>query len=374
MGATTRRYLSLTLSLLLPALMAPSLAQASQSEYDKVYAKYMQCRDTMNQRCAYTYAGEALRLAEQLYPRPNKNLALLAHDFGSLTLYNQQPEQAFGRLQHALSLSDEAFGAQSAESFQVLLDLLDAESKSSDERISEDERHWKRALEVAETMSGGKPLAYADNLLVIGSFLTLSDDEERVQNGRLIHSEAYDIYIEQAGINDLRTGVTALQIGKAYSKVGQNEPAINWFDRALASIEGSGKPSSQIALATHELLVTTYEHMGKSRKANKHCIAVGKILSASPDAELKPLYEFSPAFSEEDLLDEADEGYIVVKFNVSKTGQVKDPELFDSNVSSDAQKMALNALKRFRYPPKFRDGKAVETFGVTHRFEVTPSS
>lgn len=373
MSVATKISVAAACSVVLLSTIA-SFSRASQSQYQDAYAKYSECREALDQRCAYTYAGEALRLAQQIFPRPSKELAVLAHSFGTLTLYSQLIDQAIERLTQALVLTDEAFGEQSDESFQVLLDLLDAESRTRNAQNATGDKHRRRALQTAKIKSNGKPLSYADNLLVIGSFLTLSEDETRVKNGRIIQVEAHEIYADEVGLNDIRSGVTALQVGKAYAKFGQDESAVGWFDRALESIESSGKPNSQVALVTHELLVTSYERMGKSRKASKHCVAVGKILSQIPEADLKPLYSIKPNFSDDDLPAVATEGYVVVKFNVSKTGEVKKPMLFDSNVSPDVQKTALNALKQFRYPPKFHNGKAVETFGVTHRFEVSPSS
>lgn len=54
------------------------------------------------------------------------------------------------------------------------------------------------------------------------------------------------------------------------------------------------------------------------------------------------------------------EGWVKVKFTITKTGTVKSPVVIESNPKNIFDQEAIRALLKYKFKPKFKHGKAVE--------------
>jgi protein TonB len=76
-----------------------------------------------------------------------------------------------------------------------------------------------------------------------------------------------------------------------------------------------------------------------------------------PFAFVKPIYP--PDANERGI-----EGWVDLKFTVTKNGSVKDPSVIKADPPSVFNRAAIDAVKKWKYRPKVVDGKAVEEHNV----------
>jgi protein TonB len=87
------------------------------------------------------------------------------------------------------------------------------------------------------------------------------------------------------------------------------------------------------------------------------------IAVAASDTDVVPIVRVQPQYplraSERGI-----EGWVVVKFTISKTGTVKDAVIVAAQPASIFDRAALKAIRKWKYNPKIEDGEPVERPGV----------
>ncbi len=53
------------------------------------------------------------------------------------------------------------------------------------------------------------------------------------------------------------------------------------------------------------------------------------------------------------------EGYVVVEFTVTETGEVEDVRVVEASPRGVFERAAISAIKRWRFKPKMREGKPI---------------
>jgi protein TonB len=92
------------------------------------------------------------------------------------------------------------------------------------------------------------------------------------------------------------------------------------------------------------------------------------ILIAASDTDVIPIVRVNPQYplraSERGI-----EGWVEVRFTISKLGTVKDPRVINSHPSSIFDRAALKAIRKWKYNPKIEDGEPMERPGVNVRLK-----
>lgn len=91
----------------------------------------------------------------------------------------------------------------------------------------------------------------------------------------------------------------------------------------------------------------------------------GLNVSAPTDGDAIPLVRVAPIYPER-AASRGTEGWVVVQFNVMKSGQV-DPKsviVVESQPQGTFDRAAINAVKRWKYKPKVVNGEPVERIGI----------
>ncbi len=92
------------------------------------------------------------------------------------------------------------------------------------------------------------------------------------------------------------------------------------------------------------------------------------IAIAAADTDVVPIVRVQPQYplraSERGI-----EGWVELRFTISKTGTVKDPLVTNSYPSSIFDRSALKAIRKWKYNPKIEDGEPVERPGVRTRLK-----
>jgi protein TonB len=86
--------------------------------------------------------------------------------------------------------------------------------------------------------------------------------------------------------------------------------------------------------------------------------------------ELTPLVRFPPDYPQRALAN-GTEGYVTLRFTVTETGAVADPEVLRSEPPGVFDRAAMRAVLRFKYQPQMSDGQPVRVITYTRlRFQI----
>ena len=86
--------------------------------------------------------------------------------------------------------------------------------------------------------------------------------------------------------------------------------------------------------------------------------------NAMPIAQIQPQYPAAAIARQQ-------EGFVIVEFDVSETGNVINPEILVSVPEGVFDRASLRALERWRYQPKVIDGRAVPMRGLQTKFNFS---
>lgn len=87
-------------------------------------------------------------------------------------------------------------------------------------------------------------------------------------------------------------------------------------------------------------------------------------LSAA-DGEYLPIVKVAPVYPRR-AQSRGVEGWVLLRFTVTETGSVIEPEVIDAEPSGTFDRAAMKAVLRFKYKPRVIDGKAQVVTGVEH--------
>jgi TonB family protein len=85
--------------------------------------------------------------------------------------------------------------------------------------------------------------------------------------------------------------------------------------------------------------------------------------ASSVGSEYLPVTKVQPQYPRY-ALQKGLEGWVIVEFTVNKEGTPINVEVVDSSPKNIFDDSAIDAAKKFRYTPRYVDGKPVETHGV----------
>ncbi len=108
------------------------------------------------------------------------------------------------------------------------------------------------------------------------------------------------------------------------------------------------------------MTTTALEKTGQSEEATKHCFAISVMTPWDDNHEQRALFRPQaryPTF----IGGKKRPGWVKVDFIVSEVGTVKNAKVIKSKGGTKFEKSALAAIERFRYAPKFENGKPIET-------------
>jgi len=80
--------------------------------------------------------------------------------------------------------------------------------------------------------------------------------------------------------------------------------------------------------------------------------------------ELTPLVRVPPDYPTKALM-EGIEGYVILRFIVTETGSVEDPEVLRAEPPNLFERSARRAVLRWKYQPQIRDGKPARVISIT---------
>ena len=336
-----------------------------QVEFTVAYNAYREAMEASQYAAAVMHAEEARALGEQVFADNDEVMATLALNHGLALSKAGAKSAAYPVLKEARKLVAQAFGHDSERLFQLELALFD--------NAPQDAASWHLTSmlklarlhhrEDSESMAALKlhaaSLAWWDQrakgmLREAAAFFARSGQTER---------EAHAMFF----------------IGKIDVGRERYRNAVEAMTRVVNLLPAE----HATALMARANLVDAYEHLGESERATEHCLAIGQTTPWGGTADYQPLFKRPPAYPRGPLFRNL-EGYVLLEFSVDKMGFVRDPSVIESSVARERgavwrefvgefEAAAIDAARKFRYAPKFVDGKPVTVDGVRNliRFELS---
>ena len=85
------------------------------------------------------------------------------------------------------------------------------------------------------------------------------------------------------------------------------------------------------------------------------------------DGEYLPIVKVAPIYPRR-AQTRGIEGYCIIEYIVTRTGSIRDPQVFDCMPSGVFERASMKASLKFKYKPRIVDGEPIEVAGVQNKF------
>jgi TonB family protein len=357
------------LALLAMLFSANALADNSDiAAFNTAWLAYQEAAASDDADLEIETAALVLEAAKKLFPESDERLAVITHNYGIALSDGDRREDAVPVLKEAVRLGEAVYGEQGSNLIPMLADLADAEAAPF--KPGAQVHKYKRALKIAEANFGRQSVEYADLAFRASRNVYLMSLS---LNARKYMVEARDIYAALPVPATQNVGMADFYLGKMEFTDRDFRSSSKHLENALIGFDAPGDANQALRLLTRALLVQTYEHRGLTDEATQHCIAIGRESQFSPDQDYEPLFRVAPMYPVS-MLRAGKSGIVDLEFTIDENGFVREPAVIAREIngkarkrSSDFDDAAMDAVKRFRYAPKFENGKAVKVAGVKTR-------
>ena len=324
------------------------------AEYNAAYLQYGYYLES-DPDFAREAARRAYELGRSLFGEDSERTAMLAINYANLL---QDEAQSQSYLDEAVTIYQGVFGVGSEELVDPLMRLARTLSDTGKYRLAL--VYYRRALQLASRHLGEESSKAGSILLELGSIALTDGDVEESFSALEKARQSLRRYDDPGSVTNLAR--TNLLLGNYYLLTQQPQASLQPLLAALDVL--LAYPYADVTLRNRVALIEAYERLGMSASATIHCLAIGARLRLEPDAIMQPLYSVAPQTQQftGTLGKNNTEGIeIGVSFTVDSQGFVKDPVLM-SSVDSDAlANNFLQAIRQFRYAPRFANGIAIES-------------
>ena len=329
---------------------------ATRVEFDRAYEKYQQLVEQNETQQAVKAAEHAWQLGADVYGMESVNMANLAVNYAMLLRKVGQKLKAVSILESALEIQYKHYGKNAPELIDTLVEL--GKSSFDEKNIRSSGRYFKKAIKIAG--KADDPMLVATLNLGAGVFLS-----RRQIDSKAYFEQAYEIFDEQVGPADVRTGLAAFHLGRAALSRKKYEKAKNYLLLAVSAFAASDLQNRQFELTARGYLIHAYEELGQSDLATEHCQIIGRKSPTADNENYIPVFKKSPVYPAFELRN-GRTGEVILEFVVDESGFTRNHIVVEST-SDRFSRAALAAARQFRYAPRFENGEPVSTSGVQNK-------
>ncbi|QSX30023.1 TonB family protein [Shewanella cyperi] len=323
-------------------------------EFSDEYQSYQSASEAGDYASAVSHGLKAYELAATKYGKEDLQYAAVGLNLAAAMGQDQSQgfrgrwDEAYGIAENSLAIFEKHYGDKAVE-------LIDALSITAE--VSKDNKQardlYRRALSIAQKAKD--PQLFA---------LTQMTAYERLSNTEFNNSQVQS-YIHRAqkyfSTNLQENSVIRVKanflLAKAEFGNGQYRKAEPLFLDVIKQYDTLNF-SHPYALAARTGLIAIYEREGEEDKATEQCQAIGKMRPWNDNQQQVPLFRVEPKYPMS-AAQARKEGWVKLAFTIDEKGMVVDPKILDSEGGLGFEKATEDALKKWRYAPKFVDGKPV---------------
>ena len=323
--------------------------QEQGNDFSQAYAAYTKAVESKDNQMILETAKQAYELGKAKYAENSINLAALLMNYASATAEQhdkQSKAEAFGFYKQALNIYKHQQPIDKK-------DIVDTQIKLA-ETAKNKSLAYDFIIQAIKTADDNKLLTAQVKMM---AFLSLSKRYYTKKLGRYA-KEALETYQQELPVNSLERVKATFNVARIYEAEKKRSKAAELYEEVIKQFEVLDY-SHPFKLAAHARLVGIYENQGESEQSTAHCIAIGSMKPWTDEQEQTPLYRLPPKFPMS-YAKRGKSGQVTMEFTISKNGFVKDIEVTESKGGKGFIKESKKAMKKWRYAPKFIDGKPVE--------------
>lgn len=340
--------------------------EVQAGELADLFGQYQDSLGT-GDRSQVASAAEAVYVyvSKQL-PESSKNRAAATLNYGKSLVAVRKYAKAEVILQQALVSYEQIYGENSVEVVDPLLELALLRAQLT--AAAPDRVHYRgflnRALDIVANVHGSDSELFAQISLDAGR---MALDNAGDATARTYLETAYKAFSGPYRTSRKNRMLANLYLGKyhlARQRYGEAEP---FLAEAVAISDRDAQADTHYELTARAFLVEVYERLGETEKSIAQCRAIGAATPFDPNQEPRPL--FRPAMKYPPLaLQARREGYAVVNFTISDSGEAEDIHIVVSKGSRGFGAAAEEFLQAARFAPRFVDGKPIDTPNMKMKF------
>lgn len=352
---------TLPIACLLALTLGTSLSvHASENSFTKAYSDYQAAVEKGDAAKIEASAKIAYQLGEAQYAKDSVDLANLALNWASAIekqvapypfTEKNLPKTAKANELYQLALANYKvhYGKKALELIDPLLGAAQTAVEAKDAK-----EDFLTAIAIAEKSDKKKLIADVK----MAAFNRLSHTQLYTNSVRRYAFDAYDIYKEilpENAIDRVKATYVVGAVEFVEKHDGKAEPLLLEVVKQFDALNFS----HPYALSAHAYLVELYERQGKRDASTAHCIAIGKMRPWADTQEQQPIFRTLPDYPMS-YAQRGKSGWVQLKFTIDEHGFVKNPEILASKGGALFEKESIETLDKWRYVPKFENGKAVE--------------
>jgi TonB family protein len=347
-------YLYLIITALLFSTNANS-EETLNTQFKAAYSLYQDAEKNDDLDAQYEYAKEAYELGKQLYGDTDINTANLALILAQQHFNKNQEKEATPVLLKTLNIFKSEYGDDAIELAEIYILLGRSLPYNESTQAT---GYYQDALNIAEENEEEHPYFNAQIQLDAGiELLRLGSRKSKA----ILTAQKF--FTENLLKNDKRVVRANFFAGKYHLARKKYRKAVDDFQANFPVFESLGGATHPLELSTRAFMIHALEKSNKSDEATKHCIAIGSMKPWDDSQEQMPLFRTNPKYPI-DYAKKGKSGWVQVGFTVSDIGTVKEAKILDSQGGRKFEKSSLAALEKWRYAPKFKDGKPTEAYAT----------
>ncbi len=341
------------------------------ADFNEEYKAYKTALAAKEFNLALQHLEAAYPLAEKIYGKTSIDYANLGFNLANEIMrgrwpaqkdYAQHSERAMALYQTGIAIYQQAPDTQPADIIVLTLNAIEV-APTPPMKVD----LLDKALALATSQNN--PELLASTQLQAFEVVSRTDIYQEQHNRMLV--AAYDYFKANAATHPkqyLQATYAMAQMKYASKKL---ESAAEYFTDVIAQTKTLDF-SHPLALASHARLVNIYERQGESEQATPHCVAIGSMTPWDNNQDPVPLFRQEPKYPM-NAAKRGISGFAKLKFTITPEGSVSNIQILETKGSDAFGSNAVDALAKWRYAPKFENGKAVTAdAAVLLEFNINP--
>ncbi len=328
--------------------------------FSTAYRAYTTATEAGETEAAAEAIADAFDIAEDLNALTDAQRGAIATNYATahmaLPFSKQDEDRIRWAFKRAIHYYEQAYGDDGLELIDPLMGLASRYAKNHD--LQRTNLNFRRAHKIAAQHYGDDSVATARVNMEWGKAI-LGDMKQR---GADTYFERAIAVFETKPEYEVDLALARYWRGKYARSAHDYDTALTYVQDATATFEAHD-PTSTLALAGHALMVDIYENLGDSEAATRHCRAIGQHSPRTEDQNYIPIYRPNPEYS-----GSRGEGHVILKLDINDAGFVENIRVDEIKGSRALARSSIKAAERFRYAPRYEDGKPVKTTDVTYKF------
>lgn len=348
-------------SLMAPQALAETAAETAETSaanaFEHAYAALQQAhQQQLPSHELRSYAQSAYQAASAYFGDEHINTAKMKLSFLNLLTPSQHSSGDFADLATSvLDTYESEYGADADELIPALMMVLRTQPVRA--HLRKNRALFERLIEAAERSPS---LSVEQQLrLKIDAATLLLAQGNPASRALLDFPEQAQ---QQLGASHDLTLLAEFSAARYLEVNQQTRSATDYFEKISQHpfTEQASETQLSIKYMSHARLVATYEGIGESDKATKHCLAIAAMgRGIGDEEEPTPIYRVNPKFPPS-MARDGHSGSTVLMFDINKLGMVENIRVEEASHKAWAR-AATKALQQWRYAPRYVNGASVDT-------------